>query len=208
MADENLMAAIRAVETFAIADARHEAQKKKRENTVRARPSFEHFLGHFLSSPPQLIILVALTEQRTSWGQCPREVSSGRSTDSVHFRSWIPLGDAGRGLITDMVSERTRLLPVLIPGGQSSMYSGVPSGLDGHSETTGSASMIGMAVPTLLKAGQKLAKGCGKEEYLETFSSTNLDGADRLEKLHKYLPQSLQEGRQRHREATWIVICA
>ena len=72
-------------------------------------------------------------------------------------------------LITDMVSERTRLLPVLIPGGQSSMYSGVPSGLDGHSETTGSASMIGMAVPTLLKAGQKLAKGCGKEEYLETF---------------------------------------
>ena len=39
MADENLMAAIRAVETFAIADARHEAQKKKRENTVRARPA-------------------------------------------------------------------------------------------------------------------------------------------------------------------------
>ena len=85
--------------------------------------------------------------------------------------------ELGRSVLTDVVAETIRLLPVLLPGGAITLYSGVPSGLDGHAEATGAASMVGMCAGSITRAAAKIIRGSSMEDYKETLFKPDLEHA-------------------------------
>ena len=100
----------------------------------------------------------------------------------------------GRSVLVD-VAERIRLLPVLLPGGSVFLYSGLPSGLDGHAEATGAACMIGMCAGNITRAASKLARGSSVEDYKEALFKPDPNHVQRISQLHSLLPQSLETAR-------------
>ena len=73
------------------------------------------------------------------------------------------------------------------------MYAGVPSGLDGHSEVTAGASLLGLCSSNIVAAGKALREGKSVQEYEKHLLASSQNFQEMVTSLDKLLPQTLKK---------------